>query len=136
MRFVPFCIDLVFWPPSLPSLQTKQGTIDAVNLMYWMLDQVDGVPPENLEELLHKEFNETPISEVIEADPSEFPDKEKKTREEKRRGGEEEKERRHACMQHSSCACVCHHNFFFLCAAFLCAFSGVRHEPLLALCSP
>ncbi|EGD83241.1 hypothetical protein PTSG_03873 [Salpingoeca rosetta] len=46
------------------------GTIDAVNLMYWMLDQVDGVPPESVEDLLRQEFTTSPISEVMDADPN------------------------------------------------------------------
>eukprot|EP00043_Microstomoeca_roanoka_P010441 m.99208 g.99208 ORF g.99208 m.99208 type:complete len:342 (+) comp14897_c0_seq1:81-1106(+) len=46
------------------------GTIDTVNLMYWMLEQLDGVPPEQFEDLLRHEFASTPISDVIDADPN------------------------------------------------------------------
>eukprot|EP00055_Hartaetosiga_balthica_P002553 m.4397 g.4397 ORF g.4397 m.4397 type:complete len:344 (-) comp2222_c0_seq1:195-1226(-) len=45
------------------------GTIDAINLMYWLLEKVDGVPPDDLHDLLEKEFSQVPIKDVLEADP-------------------------------------------------------------------
>jgi CBS domain-containing protein len=45
------------------------GTVDAVNLCYWMLDQTDGSVPDDLGELLKESFADTPIVEVVNADP-------------------------------------------------------------------
>eukprot|EP00056_Hartaetosiga_gracilis_P001373 m.44503 g.44503 ORF g.44503 m.44503 type:complete len:346 (+) comp10611_c0_seq8:219-1256(+) len=45
------------------------GTIDAINLMYWLLDKEDGVPPDTLHDLLQKEFTDDPIQDVLDADP-------------------------------------------------------------------
>eukprot|EP00049_Salpingoeca_infusionum_P005685 m.95247 g.95247 ORF g.95247 m.95247 type:complete len:342 (-) comp13053_c0_seq1:517-1542(-) len=45
------------------------GTVDAVNLMYWLISQAPDDVPYDLGELLKKKIAETPITEVIDADP-------------------------------------------------------------------
>lgn len=51
-------------------MSSFQGTVDAVNLCYWMLEQAKG-EYENLDELLRQEVTNRSIAEVLDMDPCE-----------------------------------------------------------------
>jgi len=56
-------------PDDAPWLDKYVGTVDAVNLMYWMLDQVDeGTEIANLDDLLRMKFADTLVTELLDLD--------------------------------------------------------------------
>jgi CBS domain-containing protein len=55
-------------PDDAPWLEKYIGTIDAVNLMYWMLEKTEGKPVDHIDDMLRHAFADTPVQELVNLD--------------------------------------------------------------------